>query len=483
VGLKGKRVGRKPRLLSTELERIRLALAHSPRDSGCKGDHWTLQTLTEFIYIATGKRFHPGHVSRIRSSLGYHCASIIVGDSRGTVSPDPQVLLEKECKKHHELRVKNPEAFEAINRLARNKSDYDPITLRSELIVMYLSQTGLQGEASARKFIERISPEMKDQPALTLLVAEAQIYAARKCRTRDERNSYLNKAQDNLTQLYPTELPLEPMPKEARRVGHSWIIPNAAVPACNLLASIRHFRAKDLEDEAENLYWTARREKDDFPRTRGDNMSRRAIALLCEAEQWDKSTGALSVCGFDVIHQVEPYLNLGNRDAAERCLERSEPCFTGNYGKAYHLLFQARFEDNGLKWGKADNCRGRALEKFLEYESCGGVASVCLSFSRSPLRADTRSHHHRLLEFAFAAAAFDPNTRTKDNLKRFAVDHHFNYHKVDGALLDGLAKNVLDFDDGLAPIRSIFMSSPEGVRRLAAGVDEATTVLRRRFLL
>lgn len=65
------RAGRKPKLTSAQLGEIVNALRRSPHDFGYATNLWTLERLSKVIEKLTGVRFHPGHVWRLMSKIGW----------------------------------------------------------------------------------------------------------------------------------------------------------------------------------------------------------------------------------------------------------------------------------------------------------------------------------------------------------------------------------------------------------------------------
>lgn len=73
-GLEAKPVpGRSPRLSRAQKEQLEQALLDGPLAAGYKTDLWTLERITRLIYRRFGVRYHPGHVWKILTALGFSC--------------------------------------------------------------------------------------------------------------------------------------------------------------------------------------------------------------------------------------------------------------------------------------------------------------------------------------------------------------------------------------------------------------------------
>jgi len=71
--LKAGRAGRKPRLLTSQLEQLGCGLKEGPEGLGYGTGLWTTWRVADLIERQTGEKFHPGHVWRILRSLGWSC--------------------------------------------------------------------------------------------------------------------------------------------------------------------------------------------------------------------------------------------------------------------------------------------------------------------------------------------------------------------------------------------------------------------------
>lgn len=65
------RAGRLPRLDYSDLKNIERVLLKGPVASGYSSDLWTLQRVAEVIEKLTGVTYHPGHVWKILTGLGW----------------------------------------------------------------------------------------------------------------------------------------------------------------------------------------------------------------------------------------------------------------------------------------------------------------------------------------------------------------------------------------------------------------------------
>lgn len=67
------RLGRKPKLTKIKVARIRTILLQGPRQSGYATEFWTLERMTEVIRKTAGVSYHPGHVWKVLSAMGWSC--------------------------------------------------------------------------------------------------------------------------------------------------------------------------------------------------------------------------------------------------------------------------------------------------------------------------------------------------------------------------------------------------------------------------
>ena len=65
------RAGRLPRLDESDLKKVERCLLKGPVASGYPTELWTLERVAEVIEGTTGVRYHPGHVWRILTRLGW----------------------------------------------------------------------------------------------------------------------------------------------------------------------------------------------------------------------------------------------------------------------------------------------------------------------------------------------------------------------------------------------------------------------------
>ena len=65
------RAGRLPRLNERDLARVERELVKGPLANGYPTDLWTLARVSEVIERLTGVSYHPGHVWRILTGLGW----------------------------------------------------------------------------------------------------------------------------------------------------------------------------------------------------------------------------------------------------------------------------------------------------------------------------------------------------------------------------------------------------------------------------
>lgn len=67
------RAGRKPRLSVAELRRIEQELKRGPEALGYETSLWTAPRVAELIQRKCGIHYHPGHVWKILSQMGWSC--------------------------------------------------------------------------------------------------------------------------------------------------------------------------------------------------------------------------------------------------------------------------------------------------------------------------------------------------------------------------------------------------------------------------
>lgn len=67
------RAGRKARLSQPQKERLRRVLVEGPEARGYDTSLWTLPRITRVIQEVCGVSYHPAHVSKLLSSLGWSC--------------------------------------------------------------------------------------------------------------------------------------------------------------------------------------------------------------------------------------------------------------------------------------------------------------------------------------------------------------------------------------------------------------------------
>ena len=73
-GLRGAgRTGRKRQLSEEELRRLEAVLIQGPQAQGYETNHWTLQRIASVIEKLFGVSYHPGHVWKLLSQLGWSC--------------------------------------------------------------------------------------------------------------------------------------------------------------------------------------------------------------------------------------------------------------------------------------------------------------------------------------------------------------------------------------------------------------------------
>lgn len=76
-GLKGLRkagrAGRKPRLSAADLKRIEQELSRGPQVLGYETNLWTTFRVADLIERQCGVRYHPAHVWRLLTQLGWSC--------------------------------------------------------------------------------------------------------------------------------------------------------------------------------------------------------------------------------------------------------------------------------------------------------------------------------------------------------------------------------------------------------------------------
>jgi transposase len=70
---KGGRAGRKPRLTSSDRDRIKEALKRGPEALGYETSLWTAWRVSDLIERECGVKYHPGHVWKVLRSLGWSC--------------------------------------------------------------------------------------------------------------------------------------------------------------------------------------------------------------------------------------------------------------------------------------------------------------------------------------------------------------------------------------------------------------------------
>lgn len=67
------RAGRKPRLSNPQKARVRRVLMAGPEAHGYDTSLWTLPRITRVIQEVCGVSYHPAHVSKLLSGLGWSC--------------------------------------------------------------------------------------------------------------------------------------------------------------------------------------------------------------------------------------------------------------------------------------------------------------------------------------------------------------------------------------------------------------------------
>lgn len=65
--------GRPPRLASAEKHRLVKLLIRGALHAGYRTDLWTLPRVTELIHQEFGVRYHPAHVWKVLTALGWSC--------------------------------------------------------------------------------------------------------------------------------------------------------------------------------------------------------------------------------------------------------------------------------------------------------------------------------------------------------------------------------------------------------------------------
>jgi transposase len=92
---KAGRAGRKPRLLSWQLEQLGQGLKEGPEVLGYGTGLWTTWRVADLIERQTGQKFHPGHVWRILRSLGWSCQRPV---GRATQRDEPAIRRWKRVR-------------------------------------------------------------------------------------------------------------------------------------------------------------------------------------------------------------------------------------------------------------------------------------------------------------------------------------------------------------------------------------------------
>jgi transposase len=67
------RAGRKPRLSTGDVERIKAALERGPEALGYETGLWTAWRVADLIERECGIKYHPGHVWKVLRALGWSC--------------------------------------------------------------------------------------------------------------------------------------------------------------------------------------------------------------------------------------------------------------------------------------------------------------------------------------------------------------------------------------------------------------------------
>jgi transposase len=65
--------GRPARLSAAQKRRLVKLLSHGPLRAGYRTDLWTLGRVTELIHQEFGVRYHPAHVWKVLTGLGWSC--------------------------------------------------------------------------------------------------------------------------------------------------------------------------------------------------------------------------------------------------------------------------------------------------------------------------------------------------------------------------------------------------------------------------
>jgi transposase len=65
--------GRRPRLTAKDKRQLEQVLLRGALEAGFPADLWTLARVAELIERELGVRYHPGHVWRILTDMGWSC--------------------------------------------------------------------------------------------------------------------------------------------------------------------------------------------------------------------------------------------------------------------------------------------------------------------------------------------------------------------------------------------------------------------------
>ena len=90
--------GRKARLSARQQQAVVDALIAGPRENGYATELWTLPRVRALIGRHTGEVYHPSHVSRLLSALGFSCQR-----------PERRAMERDERKIRHWKRVQWPD--------------------------------------------------------------------------------------------------------------------------------------------------------------------------------------------------------------------------------------------------------------------------------------------------------------------------------------------------------------------------------------